>query len=1314
MKAQRDGKIVTFYSYKGGTGRTMALANTAWILASAGKRVLAVDWDLESPGLHRFFHPFLDLAAVADTPGVIDMIRQYRFATTVPRAGRPSDWHREYARVGENTVSLEWDFPQDGVLHFMSAGSRNQDYSASLAGIDWDEFYEKRGGGEFFDAMRDEMISGYDYTLIDSRTGLSDEAEICTLHFPHILVTCFTLSEQGIDGSATVAHHIDTQYASRGIRILPVPTRIDEGEKEKADAGRALARSRFAALPRGMTDTERTRYWGSVEVPYQPFYAYEETLATFGDQPGLPKSMLSAFERLAGYLTQGEVTSCAPVSEADRSRVLGAFARRKPANSGEVVLSYVPEDRLWAEWVAALLEQAGMRTVQFDADSRNESPATVTAPAGNRTLAIVSGSYLESPNAMAFTRTVADADPSGNLGHLIALNIAEVRAVAPFVGRPALELGGASAATAAETILRAFDLHAPPDASWHAPRFPGAAPLIWNVGPRNASFTGRNPVLEHLRGQLASNSVSVVLPVALHGLGGVGKTQVALEYAHRFKGDYDLIWWLDAEQPGLINQSLTELARRMGIRVGEREGEAAREALEQLRVGEPPYQRWLLVFDNADDPEDLRSYLPSGPGHTLITSRNQSWAQVAEPVEIDVFARTESIVHLTRRLPELSATDADRVAEVLGDLPLAVAVASAWLSETGTPVEDYLSSLEAESTRVLSLGRPVGYPRSLEATWKISLDRLAERSYAGLRLLQMCAFLAPNISLDLIYGQHTVDALVPLDGSLRVPMMLGRVTQEIARLALARIDTHNNELQIHRLMQAYLRNQLDPDVRDDIVHLVHRILAAARPQRGDTDDPRNWDQFALIWPHLKPSRAVSCDEEPVRQLLIDWVRYQWKRGAFESALELARGLDATWSAALAGRTAQASGDEAQDLLRRQLLYLRFHMGNIFRSQGHFQLARGLNESVLAEQQDALPPNDLHTLMTAGGLAADLRGLGFFSEALRMDEQTYASLKEIFGEDHQRTLSAANNLAVSCRLVGDVFRARDLDRDTLRRRRNVLGPKHPYTLFSVTALALDLRELGEYDESITLLESAYVDYLSEPEESVQETLLTATSLAISLRVAGLHAQARELTDHTLARFAAEFDADTPDALACKINLAAVQAAIGNAALAAYTTAETLAAYESRLGVEHPYSHVCRNNLAVYLLRAGRAAEAENAVRHAHTAFQERLVKDHPYVLSAAMNLANCLAARGEHAQAARLDQETYKGFANRLGEFHPAALATGLNLSLDLKAVGQEEKARLLREDLLATLAARLGEEHPTVLVAKRLERNDQELEPQPI
>src|SRR4051794_3951478 len=141
MSDQRDGQVVTFYSYKGGTGRTMALANVAWILAANGKRVLVVDWDLEAPGLARYFSPFLDRAALHSTEGVIELIREYEWATTRDR-GEDEHWYKEYARVHKYSFSLQWPgFPDEGTLDFLSAGQQNNDYSSNLAAMDWDAFY---------------------------------------------------------------------------------------------------------------------------------------------------------------------------------------------------------------------------------------------------------------------------------------------------------------------------------------------------------------------------------------------------------------------------------------------------------------------------------------------------------------------------------------------------------------------------------------------------------------------------------------------------------------------------------------------------------------------------------------------------------------------------------------------------------------------------------------------------------------------------------------------------------------------------------------------------------------------------------------------------------------------------------------------------------------------------------------------------------------------------------------------------------------------------------------------------------------------
>ena len=213
--------IVTFYSFKGGTGRSMALANVAWILASGGKRVLVVDWDLEAPGLHHYFRPFLpdaDLLAM-DVRGVIDFVFEYVAVAATPpaqsgdgrAAARPTDWYKPYADIRQCAIPLCWPsgeqvrFGERGGIDFVPAGRQlPQVYAARVNGFNWLHFYEQQSGGAFMDAVRDSMQS-YDYVLIDSRTGVSDTAGICTVQMPDLLVLCFTLNNQSIKGASGVA-----------------------------------------------------------------------------------------------------------------------------------------------------------------------------------------------------------------------------------------------------------------------------------------------------------------------------------------------------------------------------------------------------------------------------------------------------------------------------------------------------------------------------------------------------------------------------------------------------------------------------------------------------------------------------------------------------------------------------------------------------------------------------------------------------------------------------------------------------------------------------------------------------------------------------------------------------------------------------------------------------------------------------------------------------------------------------------------------------------------------------------------------------
>jgi formylglycine-generating enzyme required for sulfatase activity/cellulose biosynthesis protein BcsQ len=345
MAARSSGKIVTFYSYKGGTGRSMALANVAWILASAGKKVLALDWDLEAPGLHRYFGPFLVDPDIEATDGIIDFVHEYAIEAKTPsRAAEDDDWLRQFADLTRHAVAVDWAFPGDGALDLVPAGRQDPAYAARVNLFNWTSFYDRLGGGPFWEKVKQNVKDKYDYILVDSRTGISDTAGICTVQLPDVLVVCFTLNRQSIEGSVAVASSVRAQRDRSGLQILPVPMRVELGQKEELDRSRSYAHDRFAPFLDDMAEDRRERYWADVEVVYWPYYAYHEILATFGDKPGSGVSILASLERLTRYLSRGEVARLAAPPEFERQAALARFSLwRKPGGPAEAALRLSPE-----------------------------------------------------------------------------------------------------------------------------------------------------------------------------------------------------------------------------------------------------------------------------------------------------------------------------------------------------------------------------------------------------------------------------------------------------------------------------------------------------------------------------------------------------------------------------------------------------------------------------------------------------------------------------------------------------------------------------------------------------------------------------------------------------------------------------------------------------------------------------------------------------------------------------------------------------------------------------------------------------------
>lgn len=1309
----RNGHVVTFYSYKGGTGRTMALANVAWILAANGHRVLVADWDLESPGLHRFFHPFLAESAVREASGIIDLIRDYEWAAA--KAASPDRVDQligEHARVQLHALSLNWIFPAGGGLDFLSPGRQNRDYAVTLGALAWDDFYEHRKGGEFLDAVRADMKRHYDYVLIDSRTGLSDVADICTVQLPDTLVDCFTLSTQGIEGAAEVARLIEERHKDRGIRILPVPMRVDQAEKEKVDAGRATAVRLFAGLPVAMSESDRRTYWGAVEVPYRPFYAYEETLAVFGDTPGSPTSMLSALERLTGVITEGVVTSLPPMDDELQKSTMLEFARKPPQERDEIIIEFRPEDQVWAEWIAGVLAAAGA----VSRERRLGEPAPVNhedePAAGARILTVVSATYVAQHEAQPPLRSRTS----------LPVYVTATRPLPEFSPQAAAFLAGVPEHEAVGRLLKLLGLPGPPpaaDAWYPRARYAGAEPKIDRVPARNARFTGRENDLQELRGQLRSHGRSVVLPVTLQGLGGVGKTQIALEYAHRFRTDYDLVWWLDCGQPAFIDASLADLAVQMQSAFGisppanANVEELAHLVLDVLGQANP-MPRWLLIYDNAEDIEEIEPYLPTGNGHLLITSRNRAWSEQSRAsLLVEVFTRAESVAHLRQRAPSVTADQADQVAEMLGDLPLAVATAGAWLADTGYSVPDYLRELESQASRTLSVAQLADYPQPVSQTWDLSLNRLQERSPAAARLLELCSVMAPRIALDLIYSQAMADVLEPYDPALSERMIIGRVVQEINRLALIKLDSNANRVHVHRLVQAVVQDRMSPEESPEKIALArrdaHRVLAAARPRR-DVDDPETWSRFRLIWPHLEPSRAMTSTEEPARQLFVDRVRYLWRRHDLQRGRELGEQVERAWEDMLKDRPDQ--DPEFTVPLRRQLLQLRFNLANILRDEARYGEARALDEALHGEQRLLLGPEHPHTLMTAGSLAADLKALGQYREAVPMDEVTYPAWKELYGEDHVRTLAAASNLADSYRLTADIGQALELDRDTLERHRRTVGPLHPNTLLSTSNFARDLLEAGRYEEAVTLMQSARYACIESLGVDSLAALSAQTLLGIALRSTGRPGQAEPHFLEALEGLNRRFGEFSAEALACRLGYAANLLSLDRGADAEREIGPVLAVYQERLGPTHPHTLVCLLNLASARRLTGDSAGALQAADSAVTGLRDVLGEGHPYTLAAMMSRAVLVAEDGDLAQAEQIELTAVEGLVAALGPDHPDVLRCRANLLLTQQQRGVPGAAAE-RSAVISQLEAVVGGEHPHIAALRGERRMVRTLDPQP-
>jgi len=1286
---EQSGRIVTFYSYKGGCGRTMALANTAWILAANGKRVLTVDWDLEAPGLDKFYRPFINQAALSEHLGVSFLITNYEAAVIdatknrdAPRGRRvpPSVIANQYTRLKEHVTPVSWDFPSGGRLDFLPAGASNRAYGTGMSGFDWDRFMQDHHGDEFIEALRSAMRTGYDYTLIDSRTGMNDVGDLCTALLPDTLVIGFALSDQSLEGASDIAQRVTDYDTEEVIRILPVPMRIEDAESDKKDAGLAKAQALFQ---RYVTTEAPHEYWGKVQIPYKTFYAYEEVLSGFGDAPAQPSSLLAAFERLTDEISLGTVNTLPPLPEEVRRDFLRTrFTRPRPEALAEILLSYISEDRPWAEWISAVLESSGLRVrTQREAEATGSADTLATAvKSAKRTIALISESYRASVESEALSGALRQADP-GKTRNLVVPCRVDASSIEPvFPTRTLVELDQLDQATALQQLGRALEapLRAPDGL-----RYPGAKPEIWLVPEKNPNFTGRSRIIDTLRERMRGKKAAS--PQVLHAAAGFGKTQIAMEYADRFKSSYDIVWWVRSEEPNRVVEALARLGERLGLRAANDLATVER-VKDALRRGEP-FKRALLIFDNVPSADTIADLLPTGGDtHILITTQDREVAPDGDKaLNVDTFVREESIALLHRHVPEISRGDADHLADALGDMPIDIAAAGRYIQETAVTVEDYLARVLPVSGRGM--------------VWPAAIEQVQSVSPAAVRMMELFAYFGGEpVDRAILYSDQFAQVLAEYDPSLVVDRaLLGLYAATLSRFGLLRIDQVHG-FTMHRALQEFLRPRLQKQGDAERARVsVQNIMVLSRPTSGDIDDPENRPAFARIWPHLSACEAETSTDPKVRQLLMDQVRHLSMSGQLTGAEAIARNLLAIWTA--------QSGEGDRTVLR-----LRFLLANVLRNVGRAQEAYEIDEDVADKQRAILPENHPERLNTLASVGADLRALGRFGDAREIDGFCYEATRKSL--EHGRAgLRAAHNYALSMAVTGGCYSARDLNRQLYNDEKLTLGYDHPWTLNTAINLGRDLRDCGDFQGSIRLLEA--VLRRSTEKRGVYDpyTLESAKGLAVALRKAGRHAEGLAQTEAVVSAFEAVFGPYGAETLSCKLNLACDLSAAGQRERALEAATAMREQYENHLGAQHPHTLASANNVAIYLRTTGSPHDSLVLATATYNGLAKVLGEKHPFTLYCGVNIANAATDCEDYEQADHRLNETLGRLNEVLRPDHPSTLVAAANHSVLLYRMGRKSEAEADRAKALEPLRAALGPEHETIRTFMDWKLANRDLEP---
>jgi len=708
------------------------------------------------------------------------------------------------------------------------------------------------------------------------------------------------------------------------------------------------------------------------------------------------------------------------------------------------------------------------------------------------------------------------------------------------------------------------------------------APLpVWNVPYRhNPFFTGREDVLQRLSDALTTGKRVVVTQV-ISGLGGIGKTQITVEYAYRHRDEYQFILWVRAATPDLLLTDFAVLASLFYL--PEKFEQDQQKVVAAVIHWLENHTSWLLVLDNAEDFDLITNFLPiRGNGHILVTTRAHVTGPLASGIELKIMDTEESILLLLRRAKILASdaaldqstledrTRAEVIVQMMGGLPLALDQAAAYIEETGCGLAGY--PLVYINRRKELLQRrstfPSDHPESVATTWSLSFQEVEQTSPAAADLLRLGAFLAPDAIPEEIITVGADDLGPSLGPVATDPFTLNDAFETLQKYSLVRRHPDVNMFSIHRLVQAVLKENMDDSSQriwaERTVQAVNHVFP--------TVEFATWPQCQRLLPHAQVCAALidqwAMAFPGVARLLRRTGYYLFERARYGEAEPLYQHALALNEKTLGPEhpdTAASLNDLAQ----------------LYQAQSRYAFAEPLYQRALRIRERVLGPEHPDTVATLSHLAQIYQALGRYAFAEALYQRALLIREKILGPEHPTTANTLHDLARLYQAQSRFDLAGPLLQRTLEICEKMLGPEHPETAATLNDQAQLYQVLGHYTQVEPLYQRALAIRIKVlgPEHPTTATSLHA--LAEFYRGQSKYTQAEPLYQQALLIREKVLGPEHPTTAISLLSLAQLYQARGQNDLAETLYQRTLAIFERVLGPEHPYTISALENYADFL-------------------------------------------------------------------------------------------------------------------------------------